>query len=116
MPCLAGRDLHLFFLLLSLASNPKHSPSAMHPPRPAGWKTSLYLPKPAPDCFNNTLLVNRDASQVFFVFVSIVLFSPFSLVSDLCQTFIGEREIKDLSCGCFCCTPGEKKACCLESK
>lgn len=35
----------------------------------------MHVPNPTPDCFNNTLQVNRDASQVFFdfVFVSIVL-------------------------------------------
>lgn len=74
MSRLAGSDLKLFLLLL-LASNPKYSHSAVCPLRPAGSKTSMHVPNPTPDCFNNTLQVNRDASQVFFdfVFVSIVL-------------------------------------------
>lgn len=72
VPHLASSDLHLL-LLLSLASNPKHSHSAVHPPRPAGWKTGLNVPKPTPHCFNNTPLVNRECEpSVFFVFVSIV--------------------------------------------
>lgn len=109
MPCLAGCDLHLFFLLLSLASNPKHSPSAVHPPRPAGWKTSLYLPKPAPDCFNNTLLVERDGSQVFFCLCFYCAFQPSLSCLRPLSNFIGEQEIKDRSCGCFCCMLEKKK-------
>lgn len=79
VPHLASSDLHLL-LLLSLASNPKHSHSAVHPPRPAGWKTGLNVLKPTPHCFNNTPLVNRECKPSVFLSLSLLcVSSPFLL-------------------------------------
>lgn len=119
MPCLADSDLHLF-LLLSLASNQQHCHSAVHPLRPAGWKTGPHLPEPAPDCFINTPIVNRDVSQVFFfffVFVSIVLFIPFlSCLRPLSNLYLSAGDKRPFR-GFLCAKKGKKDLMsCLKTK